>query len=340
MREFARLLYLLVIVLPLTLLLIGPLLILAALRGMQHIGPIVLNPGRRGAAGRVGALLLGLVAWLAIWGGLAFALAPAGLPGMQSLSLSDLLAKGAPAAAPLVPSPTAILMPSPSASAMPVLILTPSPSQPASVPGPSATPSVPPATATRVLPVATATPLPATPTLAPTVTSAPGSSPAMALAPQPAAEAIAVVEQANELLSKAAMDPSISNLAALETVWQDRALAKAQAFAQQLYQEYPHPLQVTFVYLSPPTAQEDDTSEMAVVTTSEAWTYTAPRTLHTEAFEFIYALERRDQGWVIINYTYRNAPNAAPTATLVTPAVLTNTTALTDTSVITPAGSN
>jgi hypothetical protein len=338
MREFARLLYLLIIVLPLTLLLIGPLLILAALRGMQHIGPIVLNPGRRGAAGRFGALLLGVIAWLAIWGGLAFVLAPAGLPGMQSLSLSELLAKGAPTAAPLVPSPTAVLVPSPTVLATPVLVPTASPSPQASLPGSSPTPAPPPATATRVLPAVTATRLPATPTPAPTVTTTAGSPPA--LAPQPAAEAIAAVEEANQLLAEAAMDPSISNLAALEVAWQDRALSKAQAFARQLYQEYPHPLQVTFAYLEPPTAQEGDASDTAVVTSIEAWTYTAPRTSHTEAFEFIYTLEQRDQGWVITNYTYRNAPTAAPTATLVTSVALTNTTALTTTGLITPAGSN
>jgi hypothetical protein len=333
MREFARLLYLLIIVLPLTLLLLGPLLILAALRGVQHVGPIVLNPGRRGVLGRFGALLLGMTAWLAVWGGLAIILALAGLPGLSS---SALRANSAPTAAPLIPSSTATLAPSPTPLAIAVLSPTPPPSPEVVLPDPSPTPSPLPPTATRVLSTATATPLPATPALAPTATLPAGSS----LAPRQADEAIAAVERANQLLGKAAMEPSISNLAALEVAWQDRALAKAQAFAQHLYEQYPHPLQVSFVYLNPPTAQAGDVPDRAIVTSSEAWTYTAPRTSHTEAFEFIYTLDRRDGGWVITSYTYRNALYATPTAAVGTPSVLTNTTALTGTTVITPAGSN
>jgi hypothetical protein len=187
-----------------------------------------------------------------------------------------------------------------------------------------------------VLSTATATPLPATPAPTPTATLTPSSL----LAPQGADEAIAAVERANQLLGQAAMEPSISNLAALEVAWQDRALAKAQAFAQHLYEQYPHPLQVSFVYLNPPTAQAGDVPDRAIVTSSEAWTYTAPRTSHTEAFEFVYTLDRRDGGWVITNYTYRNAPYTPPKAAVETPGILTNTAALTSTTVITPAGSN
>jgi hypothetical protein len=336
MREFARLLYLLIIVLPLTILLLGPLLILAALRGVQHIGPIVLNPGRRGVLGRFGALLLGMIAWLAVWGGLAIILAQAGLPGMQGLSSSALRANSAPTAAPLIPSSTATLAPSPTPLAIAVLSPTPSPSPEVMVPDPSPTPSPLPPTATSVLPTATATPLPATPAPAPTATLTPGSP----LAAQQADGAIAAVEKANQLLGQAAMEPSISNLAALEVAWQDRALAKAQAFAQHLYEQYPHPLQVSFVYLKPPTAQAGDVADRAIVTSSEAWTYTAPRTSHTEAFEFIYTLDRRDGDWVITSYTYRNAPNALPTAAVETPSLLTNTVTLTSTTVITSPRSN
>jgi hypothetical protein len=67
-------------------------------------------------------------------------------------------------------------------------------------------------------------------------------------------EAITAVEAANELLRSASIEPSIGNLAAMEGFWQDRALAKAQAFAQDLYQRYRHPLEVTFTYLSLPVA--------------------------------------------------------------------------------------
>ena len=74
MAEIVRLLVLIVVVLPLALLLSGPSLVLAALRGRQRVGPIVLNPGQRGRFGRVWACLLGLLLWLAVWGGVALLL--------------------------------------------------------------------------------------------------------------------------------------------------------------------------------------------------------------------------------------------------------------------------
>jgi hypothetical protein len=150
-----------------------------------------------------------------------------------------------------------------------------------------------------------------------------------------ASEAIAAVEAANELLRQAAMEPSLGNLAALEAAWQDRALARAQAFAQDLSQQYRRALEISFVYLGTPTAQEGDTPGTAIVTSTEVWTYTTSLSSRSEAFDFIYTLERRDAAWVITNYTYRNAPNALPPAPVETRGVLTGTNVLTATTPIT-----
>jgi hypothetical protein len=151
-------------------------------------------------------------------------------------------------------------------------------------------------------------------------------------------EAITAVETANELLRSASVEPSIGNLAAMEEFWQDRALARAQAFAQDLYQRYMHPLDVTFTYQSSPVALRGNTPETAFVISTEEWTYSGPRDVHTESFEFTYTLRPQAEGWVIFEYTYRNVPAALPLRggnTLTTP--LTSTL-VTTTTVITPTG--
>ncbi len=55
------------LLLPVILILMGPLLVVAALRGRQRIGPITLDAARSSAR-RTGALVVGLLLWLlALW---------------------------------------------------------------------------------------------------------------------------------------------------------------------------------------------------------------------------------------------------------------------------------
>jgi hypothetical protein len=150
MIEFVRLFYLAVIILPLAVLFIGPLLTLAALRGRQRIGPITLEPGRRGMAGRIGALLLGLVAWLVVWGGLAAILAWA-VPTMGGrISASILQVNVTPTQPPAVTTLTAT--PAPPATPQPLASPIPTLPQTEEVPTPSlsVTPSPIPSTSTPV----------------------------------------------------------------------------------------------------------------------------------------------------------------------------------------------
>lgn len=192
-------------------------------------------------------------------------------------------------------------------------------------PSPSPTPS-------PIPPTATTTPTP------PIVTSTPTTAltPPATLSPDQAAQAITAVETANELLRASVVQPSIGNLAALETLWQGEALAKAQAFAQDLSQRYLHPLEVTFVYLIPPVALEGTSSDTAIVISSETWTYTGPRASHSESFEFIYTLTRQDEGWVITDYVFRNTLGTPPpTGEGILPTTPVTTTAITTTTVIT-----
>ncbi len=125
-------------------------------------------------------------------------------------------------------------------------------------------------------------------------------------------EAIAAVEAANDLLHAAVSEPSIGNLAALETLWQEEALAKAQAFAQDLSQRYLDPLDVTFVYLASPQVVAGNSPDTAYVISTETWTYTGQRSVHGESFEFTYTLRREGEGWVITDYAYGYAPITPP----------------------------
>ena len=353
MREFVRLLYLAVIILPLAVLVIGPLLTLAALRGRQRIGPITLEPGRRGMAGRIGALLLGVVVWLVVWGGLAMILAWA-LPtvgGRRSASIlqMNVTPTQPPVVATLTPTPAPPATPQPLASPIPTLAQT----EEAPTPSPSVTPSPIPSTSTPILPTATATPVPPTSKPLPTVTPMPMPpastslptatltslpTPVATLSQEQASEAIAAVEAANELLRTAVGEPSIGNLAELETLWKGEALAKAQAFAQNLSQRYLRPLEVTFIYYRSPEAFEGNSPDTAFVISTEAWNYSGPRSSHRESFKFSYTLRRQNEGWVITDYAYGYAPGVLPTSEEATSITIPTPTTITGTTVITSPG--
>jgi hypothetical protein len=115
------------------------------------------------------------------------------------------------------------------------------------------------------------------------------------------------------LLRVAVAEPSIGNLAALETFWQGESLAKAQAFAQDLYQRFLGPLTVDLAYVIPPrVVGQGNPPGTAFVFSVENWSYTGSRTSHSETFDFAYTLNWRDEGWVITNYAYGYASNTIP----------------------------
>jgi hypothetical protein len=336
MRELIRFLYLVVVILPLALLFIGPLLILAAVRGMQRVGPIILNPSQAGTGGRIRALLLGMLLWLVVWGGLAMTVSRVGLPTIGGVP-SSALETGLTSTVPLVVPTTT---PTPLSTVTLQAVVAPTPTRPErSEPSPvaysSPTPSPIPPTPTPMSPTATAQP--ASPTLTPlaTATFTPSPAPVATLSPEQEREAIAAVEVANELLRDAVIQPSIGNLAELETLWRGDALAKAQAFAQDLYRRYLRPLDVTFVYLLPPVVHAGPSSNTAVVISTETWTYIGPHASRRESFEFTYTLSRQDEGWVITHYGYLNArADLSPggegiSTTITTPLTITTTTAIT-----------
>jgi hypothetical protein len=220
------------------------------------------------------------------------------------------------------PTPTSIPTPIPSFAPQPTAT-----SEPTPIPPPSPSPTPLPATSTPV-PTATPTPTPIPPTVTPTATPTP--TPQATLAPAEATQVIASVEAANDLLRAAVVQPSIGNLAELEAYWQGEALAQAQAFAQDLYERYLRPLEVSFIYVVSPVALQGASSDEAVVTSIETWTYEGPRSSHSERFEFIYTLSRKDDGWVITDYSYRYVSPESLSPTI--PATMTITSTATFTS--------
>ncbi len=309
-----------ILFLPLFAIFIGPLLVLAAFRGYQSVGPITLDTVRYGPAGRVGALILGLVIWILVWGSLAW------------LAIASSL-----------PAPTVVnLPPQATATATPAPIITPTPPPPTFTPLATGTPTPLPATTTPTesptVPPATGT---TTPTATPTelfnetlATNTPTTTPelqaerAKTLIPTtpPATltftdrqAAIAAVEEGNLLLRQAINLANEENIQKLETVWHGTALSDAQEFATELYDRYASPFNAQFEYISPPAIGEPNLLGETVIISREKWSYGGPTKTKQEAFEFIYTLNQKDGRWLITDYTYRNlslpTPTTTPTAT-------------------------
>jgi hypothetical protein len=182
--------------------------------------------------------------------------------------------------------------------------------------------------------------MPPSPTITAQATVAPADAitPLATLSPSEATEAVEAVEAANEMLRAAVVESSIGNLAALETRWQEEALAKAQAFAQDFNQRYLRPLEVTVAYLAPPLAIQGDTPDTAYVISTEAWTYTGPKSSHNESLEFTYILRREDEGWIIIDYAYGYSPISSRVGNEEGPPPTLSPGAITTPAVATPAG--
>jgi hypothetical protein len=306
LADFVRLV-ILILLLPLFLVCIGPLVMLAAIRGRQWAGPLMLDSRHYDGAGRAGILMLGLALWLLVWSGLVWL----GVTITWSPTLVQL--------SPLTPIPTQtphIITPTATQTMATPTALPASPTQAliAVTPPPTATPTFSP------------TPLPpATPTPSATarVSATGGAGQTPATPTQPANSlftnrqiAIQVIEEANLLLEKAITLPSEENLANLSQLWQDRALVRVKQFAVNQYNKYGKPFNATVEFIASPAITAESGSEQLVVTSQERWSYGSNLNADQEAFEFIYTLSHQEDGrWKIIHYTYRNLPPATQTET-------------------------
>lgn len=315
-------LIIILLLLPLMIVLIGPLLVLAVLRGHQRFGPIMLDSSGYDFAGKAGIFMLGLALWLMVWSGLTWLTIAATSPPVVVVQAPQATAPVEEAAAqptftptPAPPTPTLII---PTAT-------TPAPTSAATfTPTPTGTLRAAATPTTRLTATGTSTPTPTnslTPSGSPqTATPAVASTPTRltALTSADRLAAIETVERANVLLQNAISNPNEENLANLAALWQDSAYTKVEQFAIGQYQKYAKPFTASFEFISPPVISQQSTPARLVVTSRERWSYGGTN-FDEEAFEFIYTLSFRDDAWIITFYTYRNLPLPTPTLILVTP---------------------
>jgi hypothetical protein len=295
-------LILLILLSPLFLIALGPLLVLAVWRGRQPMGPITLDASRYGFWARAAALLVGLVLWIVIWGGMAWFTVNAFSPPV------------------VVTAPTPTLTPLPGLT--PPATVTPAPPRP--TPDPATPTEMPPTTAAPASAELTATPAATTDTplptagLSPEPTATPTISPQATLGPADKAAVIAVVKEANLLLQTAMVEADESSLEKMTTLWRGLAMDVARSFVTRIGQSYAAPRRVEFDYINQPAVNPESTFGEVIVTSRERWQYGGPTKIdRNEALEFIYTLEQVEGQWVINRYTYRNLPEqtATPTAT-------------------------
>ncbi|MBN1991488.1 MAG: hypothetical protein JW953_02210 [Anaerolineae bacterium] len=317
-------LILLILFLPLFLILAGPLLVIAALRGRQPAGPIMLDTLRYGFFGRIGTFMLGLALWILVWSGLAWVVINGLLP--TSLTTAGTVSTPVIAPANLNPSPPVVERQEQTPT-LPLLTATFTPTPLPPPPTPSHTPTVLDITNTPTpRPQLTATPLirstelvthhdtiQATALPSVEITAIVPLTAPLTLADQE--DVIATVKEGNRLLREAISLANQENVQNLETVWQGSALTKAQNFVADIYGRYVKPFDVQFEYLILPTVSAQSTMSRAIVTTQEAWTYQGRAAVEREAFEFTYTLNKKNGGWVISRYSYRNLTTSTPTIT-------------------------
>lgn len=323
MADFLRLI-LLILLLPLIIVVLGPLLVLAAVRGRQQMGPITLDSTRYNSAGRAGIFLLGLAVWLLVWSGLAYLAVQALTPVSGAVAVQMTPTPHLPTVTPTPAPPTATPIPPPATPTLrPTQTATAETPAASSTSAAAATPvaesatHTPTAAPSPTLPATTATPPPtASPVVAPTTTVT-GTQILIAsrvsLADQQAA--LNTVREANSLLRLAITRASPENLANLQRLWQGQALTDTKSYAIEVNSRYKEPFDVELEYATPLTVSEQSVPRQIVVFSNEKWTYGGPSRQDQENFEFIYTVTPKDDGWVISRYTYRNWPGAQPSPT-------------------------
>jgi hypothetical protein len=327
LADLSRLI-LILLLLPIIIIVIGPLLVLAVFRERQQLGPLTLDSSRYDLAGKAGILMLGLALWLLVWSGLAWlTLAATSSAGVVQLfpsgpTLPGLVSGSAPTATALPITPTMVVpTPTPVTLAATPTIVTPPPAEAAPTVRPTETQAASTATATAtrlVSDLATEEAAAAASRVADTTRNIPSSEAGTGVAetstPSPTpvepdpSTAIETVAEANLLLQNAITLPSEENLASLAEIWQDRALTKVEEFAIEQHERYGEPFGASFEFISSPQISEQISPDQLVVTARERWRYGQSANADEEAFEFIYTLDWEKERWIITRYTYRNLP--------------------------------
>jgi hypothetical protein len=308
LKDIGRLMLLVVIGVPVTLLLLGPLLIAASVRGRLRAGPILFDFRRYEGWQRGGVIFLGVILACLIWGAAGIALINTTSPGRWFAAL---------ARRPTGPASTTVLL-SPIPSPSSILTYTPAPGSifVGVTPPPTAFPITPLPTFTSspspTLALVTPLPMPSpsassTPTLRPAPASTPATvgTPVVSGTLTPAEMALIVpetIERANRLLRLAFAEPGADNMERLSAGWRDRALQKAAGLVSEVEARYHSgPLEVTYDYVITPTVVGQEAAGRIEATDRELWTYVGAISTYTETVEYRYFLEQIDGTWYIVD---------------------------------------
>ncbi len=303
-------LLLLVILLPLILFMIGPLLVIAAIRGSITLGALQLRPGKYYHWGRIWAFSLGIILWVFIWGGIVqfwppnFSM-PTRLPTWIKTGetietiIQQIVGPTTPQVSPSPTSTVALTATVASATAthtpLPSLTVTP-------LPSPTA--------------IATAT---ISATLLPTRSTALSQTvPSPTLFPLQQDELTQVLDEANTLLIQYLQAPIPAQEAALKTIWIGDALHEIQTFAQTISVKYQTPLTITYRIIGTPTITSTGASSVTIET-REFWTFEDADAKKESLSNYVYTLQAKSGGWNIVSYQF----NVLPLPT--TPIPITNT---------------
>jgi hypothetical protein len=303
---------LLLLILPFALLILGPLLVIAALFGEVVLGWLHISPNRSGNTGRALALGLGLLLWALTWGGLAWLGLGGPTPTAPTLTENEPSPTVSVAATALSEVAFSTPDPSPRLTALPTSTATSAPVTATAV-SPADT-ETPPATATPS-PTTTTEPLPAPPTPTPTA-SATNTPPPPTATPNIAADSTVSSAQAsgvldaltaaNALFIEAVENPGPAQQAALAELWQDQALIRIEEFTARTLDRYDSPLTVTYRFAEPPTLRETGGGTVSLQAL-EYWRFTDPNgereSLTNYTYIFTPAPETPEE-WVITFYTF------------------------------------
>lgn len=292
-----------IILLPLALLLAGPMLVLAAMFGRLSLFNLQLNPGRRAKRGRVWAFVLGLLLWAVVWLGLAWLITGGQFPPLVASQ---------PEPAPVVVQLTATATPSPQPAA-PTSTPTGTPSPAETAPADAAP------TATATIVVATDTPAPRPPTTAtatPVPTSPPPTAtptatrvlPAPNLSSDEQTEVLQGLIHANNLLVAVMEKPDGENTSALSLRWRETALTKVETFAQDVNQKYDAPLIIHYSNIGTPQTKVDAQTGRVQVISREFWTFETPSVTREALVDYQYTLQNINDRWLVVQYDFGVVP--------------------------------
>jgi hypothetical protein len=289
-------LLLLLVFLPFILLVLGPVLVIAALFGRFSLGALKIRPGKYHPRGRLWALVLGLFVWGLTWGGLAWfwpsnLFQPAITPSpINTITQNTVTPTHTPTN---VPSANTSTPAQPTQRATPTATTTATP-----LPSPTETTAPPP----PPTPTLTLTSLPATPTPTPTAvlpTATPSS-----LQPDDPDQLLTI---ANDSLVQYLEGGAIDDLSVLGGLWAGEALPAVQSFGRQINLKYQQPLSVTYQLIGSPSLTPLAENRI-IVQVRELWVFEDSTHRQESLSDYDYTLQLVEGQWRIVAYQFQALP--------------------------------